>query len=250
MKIITTKQMKALESESVNHGVSLAKLMDNAGKALADFICSLYDKKEINCGKNITFLAGSGNNGGDCFVAARELVYCGFNVSVVCVCDKPQTNIALDAFNKMPSDRINIIEGFKSKHTKKTIEAAELSFMSVNGSSNENSAANQAQMEQIQLAEKKRIDAVFNTISKSDVIVDGVFGTGVRGKLDEATISFFKAADSKIKISVDVPSGGNCTYGSAAEGIFNADYTVAFGFLKSGMTQYPLKQYCGEIKVY
>ena len=36
MKIITTKQMKALESESVNHGVSLAKLMDNAGKALAD----------------------------------------------------------------------------------------------------------------------------------------------------------------------------------------------------------------------
>lgn len=249
MKIITTKQMKALESESVNHGVSLAKLMDNAGKALADFICSLYDKREINCGKNITFLAGSGNNGGDCFVAARELVYCGFNVSVVCVCDKPQTNIALDAFNKMPSDRINIIEGFKSKHTKKTIEAAELSFMSVNGSSNENSSANQAQMEQIQLAEKKRTDAVFNTISKSDVIVDGVFGTGFRGKLDEEIISFFKAADSKIKISVDVPSGGNCTYGSAAEGIFNADYTVAFGFLKSGMTQYPLKQYCGKIKV-
>ena len=79
MKIITTKQMKALESESVNHGVSLAKLMDNAGKALADFICSLYDKKEINCGKNITFLAGSGNNGGDCFVAAEVQAFLYLN---------------------------------------------------------------------------------------------------------------------------------------------------------------------------
>ena len=62
MRIITAKEMRMLEQESVNRGVSLDKLKDNAGNALSSFIINL------NKGRKIVFLAGRGNNGGDCYV--------------------------------------------------------------------------------------------------------------------------------------------------------------------------------------
>ena len=48
-------------------------------------------------------------------------------------------------------------------------------------------------------------------------------------------------------IAADVPSGGDCCTGKISEGTLKADYTVTFGFEKFGMTQYPLKEYCGQI---
>lgn len=42
-------------------------------------------------------------------------------------------------------------------------------------------------------------------------------------------------------------AGGDCCTGKISEGTLKADYTVTFGFEKFGMTQYPLKEYCGQI---
>ena len=79
MKIVTPKQMQMIEERSEKLGVSRKKLMENAGKALAEIIDS-YCRRTSDAPpeeKSIVFLAGKGNNGGDCFAAANILVYRG-----------------------------------------------------------------------------------------------------------------------------------------------------------------------------
>lgn len=90
---------------------------------------------------------------------------------------------------------------------------------------------------------KKQIDS-------ADIICDGVFGTGFHGDLNDDIKEIFEYTNNrtdKIKIAVDVPSGGNCLTGKISDGILKADYTVTFAFAKFGMMQYPLHDYCGEI---
>ncbi len=79
--------------------------------------------------------------------------------------------------------------------------------------------------------------------------VDGIFGTGFRGELPEKICEVFaECTDLKI-LAVDVPSGGNCKTGAVSIGTLKADETITFAFSKFGMTQYPLKSFCGKISV-
>jgi NAD(P)H-hydrate epimerase len=104
-------------------------------------------------------------------------------------------------------------------------------------------------LEQIQYDEKQRINGVNEVLAKAKVIVDGVFGTGFHGQLDKEVAAFLNAETSAYKFAVDIPSGGNCKTGEVSEGTFAADETIAFGAVKTGMTQYPLKSLCGKIRV-
>lgn len=67
-KILTTEQMHAVDVNLREMGVSEAKLMENAGKAVSDFV-----GKNFSHDKRILVVCGLGNNGGDGFVAARNL---------------------------------------------------------------------------------------------------------------------------------------------------------------------------------
>jgi NAD(P)H-hydrate epimerase len=65
--MITTKQMKDLEEQSEQKGVTKLDLMENAGNAIVKFLgTNLLNKR-------VAIFCGSGNNGGDGFVAARLL---------------------------------------------------------------------------------------------------------------------------------------------------------------------------------
>ena len=83
MKLVTADQMRAIEQSSVDVGVSLDKLMENAGLAVADVVRA--DLEEIGgaYGKRIVILIGPGNNGADGFVVGRHLVVWGANVTAV-----------------------------------------------------------------------------------------------------------------------------------------------------------------------
>ena len=65
--MITVKEMKALEEQAAQQGVSIEELMENAGKAVFE---TVKDKYELD-GRQIVVFCGQGNNGGDGFVAAR-----------------------------------------------------------------------------------------------------------------------------------------------------------------------------------
>lgn len=252
MQIVTPKQMAEIEDRSEKLGVSKKQLMLNAGKALSDLIA---ESARRETGKSpaetqVVFLAGSGNNGGDCFAAAADLVYRGYEVTVVCLVKSPDTPLSKETFGAMP-DKVKVINGFRTAHDIAALEAAELDFMTIhdNDVSELSNKKELSPIEAIMLKEQKRRIDIRGAVVSADVLVDGVFGTGFHGSLDKDLMSIFAIGSSAYKISVDVPSGGNCGTGTVSAGTFKADETITFGYRKSGMTQFPLKKYCGKITV-
>ncbi len=67
-KSISPGEMRALELNAYGLGITPARLMENAGKAVADFVESRFNNK-----KRVLIVCGTGNNGGDGFVAAMRL---------------------------------------------------------------------------------------------------------------------------------------------------------------------------------
>ena len=78
-EVITTREMRALELNSVYFGVSRLQLMENAGRSVAEEISSRFKPEETR----VVLFCGTGGNGGDGFVAARHLSCSGFEVEVV-----------------------------------------------------------------------------------------------------------------------------------------------------------------------
>lgn len=97
-EILTPKQMSAAEQASVKSGVSLSKLMDNAGEGLYRSVLSAATKKFY---KNAVILVGNGNNGGDGLVCAELLAQSGIVPTVILMCGQPKTELAAAAFEKL-----------------------------------------------------------------------------------------------------------------------------------------------------
>jgi hydroxyethylthiazole kinase-like uncharacterized protein yjeF len=74
---ITSRQMRALETNAEYYGISLLQLMENAGRNIALETASRFSNE-----KKIVIFCGLGGNGGDGFVAARHLLASGFDVTV------------------------------------------------------------------------------------------------------------------------------------------------------------------------
>jgi len=246
--------MSKIEDRSEKLGVSRKKLMENAGMALAHHIdnyCRKYGDIPVE-EKSIVFLAGKGNNGGDCFAAANILVYRGYKITIINVGGAPSTELAKEMFSRLPSDHIEFIEGYRSENVSAAIEAAELDYMTIPPAKDIDAAAGKNgrnPLDNILMQEKRRMSLIKSAILSANVIVDGVYGTGFRDQLDKNIAGIFAIGSSAYRIAVDVPSGGNSVTGTVSLGAFEADETITFGFGKTGMTQYPLKKYCGKITV-
>ena len=98
MKIVTTQQMKAIEAASLDHGLSYPQLMENAGKAAAQFIRKVIKHPQDT--KCIVF-CGKGNNGGDGFVVTRELFNDGVKVVAVLTDGVPVTSEAQSMLDEL-----------------------------------------------------------------------------------------------------------------------------------------------------
>ena len=74
--VFTPVEMAKIDKAAPDHGVSLAALMENAGRAVARAAMRRYRPCRV------LVLAGPGNNGGDGYVAARYLAQAGWPVAV------------------------------------------------------------------------------------------------------------------------------------------------------------------------
>jgi len=77
---ITSREMRALESNAEYFGLSQLQLMENAGHNVASEIATRFRPD-----KAVAIFCGLGGNGGDGFVAARHLTSLGFKVVVIVV---------------------------------------------------------------------------------------------------------------------------------------------------------------------
>lgn len=83
IKIISAKEMARLEQEAILEGISPEKFMTQAAENLAQAIDELVC--ELGAPKNITVIAGKGNNGGDGLATALCLLARGFSVKAFCL---------------------------------------------------------------------------------------------------------------------------------------------------------------------
>ncbi|MBC7782741.1 MAG: NAD(P)H-hydrate epimerase [Burkholderiales bacterium] len=78
-RALTRAQVREIDRHCVENGISIERLMENAGTAVADKAMTM-----VPPGAAITLVCGHGNNGGDGLVAARLLHERGYEITLVC----------------------------------------------------------------------------------------------------------------------------------------------------------------------
>lgn len=84
---------------------------------------------------------------------------------------------------------------------------------------------------------------------KADIIIDGILGTGISGKIREPYASAIDLINKSktFTLALDVPSGLDPDTGNASDKCVNADVTITFHKMKVGMPK--RKDICGTILV-
>ncbi len=97
----------------------------------------------------------------------------------------------------------------------------------------------------IQLGDSTEFNAM---IKNADVIIDGIFGTGIKGKIREpesTAIDIINDSNAFV-VSVDVPSGFDPD-GDEFEKSVHAGLTVTFHRIKKGMSSPDARKYTGDV---
>ncbi len=106
-------------------------------------------------------------------------------------------------------------------------------------------------MAKLQLKRAKLVGVkIVDKVSKSDVVVDCLFGSGLDRPLDEKSQKIIKKLNKidAYKIACDIPSGINCL-GQISPICFQANITITMGALKKSLFTDNAKEYIGKIKV-
>ena len=84
---------------------------------------------------------------------------------------------------------------------------------------------------------------------QTDILVDGILGTGISGKIREPYASAIDMINKSkaFKLAVDVPSGLDPDTGNTGDKYVKADTTITFHKMKVGMSK--RKDICGTILV-
>jgi ADP-dependent NAD(P)H-hydrate dehydratase / NAD(P)H-hydrate epimerase len=106
-RLVTTAEMRALEQGSVQAGVSLDQLMDNAGLALAERVQALNHSRP----GSVLVLVGPGNNGGDGLVCAQHLLAWGWRTYLHLVPQPPRDpqRMARLSVGPVPEEPVDVV---------------------------------------------------------------------------------------------------------------------------------------------
>lgn len=149
-------------------------------------------------GLDVRVVCGAGQNGGDGFVIARHLLTRGAKVTVLLA---------------MPEGRING-DAAKNISVLRALAAGCLR----------------------DLSSESRAEAWQEALRGASVIVDALFGTGLRSDVHGVPAIAIAAmnASSAMRVAVDIPSGLDADTGAARGSAVNADITVTMGCRKLG----------------
>ena len=193
--------------------IKTEELMRRAGEAVAKETAAFFKGNNAKAPDKtkITVLCGSGNNGGDGYAAALELLKQGFLLTVV------------DIFGK--GQRSEAGKHFLCEYSK----GAEVLFFD---------ALTEGQKQDIFFDCDCIIDAIFGTGARAEL----------DSRLKEI-ITLVNSSSAK-KIAVDIPLGADAYNGTLSEYHIKVDKTVTLCFAKRGLYSYPCRSICGEIKNY
>lgn len=162
--------------------------------------------------KSVAVFCGYGNNGGDGFVCARHLINRGVKVQVYLIGKKK-------ASSSETSLNCRILS--KMEHRFK------------------------------QVGSISAIAGLKKEIRKYQLIIDAIFGIGLKGEVDDFYRSLFAVLNSgNVPIlSLDIPSGLDADSGRPLGAAIRAAKTIAFGLLKRGLTKKQAREFTGKVIV-
>jgi len=103
----------------------------------------------------------------------------------------------------------------------------------------------------------EKFDALATFIETSDLMLDGVLGTGIKLPLKKDVAKLLVAVNDVLDvleeppyvIAVDCPSGIDCETGEAADECIPADLTVTMAAVKQGLLKTPAFEFVGDLSV-
>lgn len=210
---LSSSEMTAIDENCKFFGLSSAQLMENAGTGIANAVERQFEGNTKNV--KVTIIAGKGNNGGDAFVAARHLQLKNGNFNV----------------------RILLVGNSKDLRTEESRRNWQILH------------ACGYDMEEI--TDSSELRAREPLLKGSDVIIDAIFGTGVRGKIKEpeaTAIDLINEANTAFVVSGDIPSGLDPDTGESEKAV-RANVTVTFHRAKKGLLKKDAKEHVGKLVV-
>jgi len=210
-RVMSRDEVRRVDAWAIEEiGVPGVVLMENAGRSCAEL---LLQKLGNQARARVCIFCGTGNNGGDGFVIARHLLNAGRQVRTV-LCG---------AREKVRGDaRINLEILERLGHA---VELLDL-------------GANQLPLQ------------VQTFAGNADIVVDALFGTGLRGAVQAEHRLLLETIDGlgKPVLAVDIPSGLDCDTGRPLGAAIRAAWTVTFVAMKKGFLASPdALRYTGEI---
>lgn len=206
---LNVPEVVALEQRIASEGTSLLELMTQAGTALAQVV-----EKMTVPGSRVVILAGSGNNGGDGWVAASQLA-------------------------KARRDVVLVTKAVPEELSAEPARTAAMGALARGGF--EMLVAPDAR----QLAE---------TLDGAPVIVDAILGTGFAHDQVRAPYCWWiqqantaRSEQGALTVAADCPSGLNAQTGIAARECIEADTTVTMLAPKTGLMDPAAQPYVGTL---
>jgi NAD(P)H-hydrate epimerase len=209
LKVITPEEMKQIEDRGEAFGVSKLLMMENAGAAVARYVVGKFSPISA---KHIVIVCGTGNNGGDGLVCARHLAGLPASLSVFLLGKREQVKTAEAKPNLETILRMRSLQFY---------DATSTNF-------------------------SKRLE---ESIKKASIVIDAIFGTGVKGSIKEPHASAIRIINESkaYRIAVDIPSGLDPTTGNVHDLCIKAHATITFHAVKKGLVG--KKEVVGELIV-
>lgn len=199
--VFTAAQARASDQHVISElGLPGLVLMENAGRGVVRVIHrALMKQKRALTNSKVVVVCGAGQNGGDGFVIARHLHLMGARVQVYLV---------------MPAAKI---QGDAAVNLRALQAMAEVPVDDVSDVLDE--------------------EAWWNWLNDADVLVDAIFGTGLREDVTGVPAVAIAAMNESraLRVAVDVPSGLNADSGQAHGVAVNAHITATMAARKLGL---------------
>ena len=211
MEVLDADKMRRADAAAIE-GMNIPGLvlMENAGRLVAEVLVEELDPSD---GERVVVLAGSGNNGGDGFVAARHLVRMGIDAEV-CLVGATRAKLAGDA--------------------RKMADA----WVGMGGSLTE-------------LKDRKSWDASAPPLQAGTIVVDALFGTGLSRPIEGLPAHVVEEVNQSPcpVVAVDIPSGLFASSPGIPGPVVEASITVTFARPKPAQLLPPAEDSCGELFV-
>lgn len=218
MKILTGAQLKIVDAYTIEHEpISSINLMERASRAVANKICSRW-----TIDTPVKIFAGPGNNGGDALAIARMLGEAGYK-KVYAYLFNTSGSLSPDC----DTNRRRLVDFQEANRN--TMGVCNVEFTEITS----------------QFTPPK--------LEEGDLVVDGLFGTGLSRPLNGGFASVVKYinASPAMVVSIDVPSGLMCednTY-NVMNHIVKADVTYTIQNPKLAFFFAENEQFVGEWEV-